>query len=356
MTEYCRHAIHQRPQLRLQSVRDDWQVIDGQETFQDVSQEDYGANARAKHAYDVGRAEISGAVLSEIDAANSSGDVRRRDRSGQISDEDADYRRHLGRLATHDDAQRVAAKPPRFAEAVVEVANVMLLHQIRIVAKHRDHRWRGLDLRRVIQLDLSARCLRRLPPTNDLFQRRIYLRSADALVPLCVDLEQQLQNLRHTLATQRRREHERDEFQERRLVLRFLLEPGGGVVFLFLEIPFVDDDDQSSAALPCQRSDLEILVVQTFNGVKHEDADIRALNGATRSQRRVELDSLFHLRLASQTGRVDEDYLAAMKDHRRVDCIARRPRFIGDHESVFAEQSVDERGFAHIRSTNDSHT
>src|SRR5207237_439157 len=107
----------------------------------------------------------------------------------EISDEDADYRRHLRGFAPHDDAERVATKTPRFAESVVEVANVMLLHQIRVVAKYCNY-WRcGFHLRCVIQLDLPSCRLRRLPATDDLLQRRVYLRSADALVPLSIHFE-----------------------------------------------------------------------------------------------------------------------------------------------------------------------
>ena len=96
---------------------------------------------------------------------------RRRYRAGEVGNDDAKDWRHLRSLPPHDDAERITAKSPRFAEAVVQIPDVMLLHQVRIVAEDCDHWRRSLDLRGVIQLDLATRCLRWLAPADDLFQR-----------------------------------------------------------------------------------------------------------------------------------------------------------------------------------------
>ena len=161
-------------------------------------------------------------------------------------------------------------------------------------------------------------------------------------MPLGVDLEQQFQNLGHPLPAQRRREHEWDELQKWSLFLSLLLELGRGVVLLLLEVPFVDDDDQSPSALPRERSDFEILVVQTFHSIQHQDADVGALDRASGSERRIKLDSVIDLRLAAESRRVDEDQLAPVKDHRGVDRVARRPGFVGDDETLLAKKPVDQ--------------
>ena len=63
----------------------------------------------------------------------------------------------IARLPAHHDVQRVPRESLRFAEAVVQIPDVVLLHEIGMVAEDRDGRRRGLDLRRVVELDLDAR-------------------------------------------------------------------------------------------------------------------------------------------------------------------------------------------------------
>ena len=150
----------------------------------------------------------------------------------------------------------------------------MLLHEVGIVAEDGDD-WRsGLHLRRIIQLHLASSCLRRLSPADDLPQGRIHLRRADPLVALGVDLEDQLENSRHSLSTYRRCENERHELEKWRLLVRLLLELRRRVVLLLLEVPLVNDDDQAAPVLPRQRSDLEILIVQALHRIENENADI----------------------------------------------------------------------------------
>src|SRR6478735_10313049 len=91
-------------------------------------------------------------------------------------------------LATQEHAQRIAGELPRFAEAVVEEANVMLLDEIRMVPEHGDRRRLHADLRRVVQLDLAARRLRRLTTREHLRQTLVHLRRRDPLPTFLVDV------------------------------------------------------------------------------------------------------------------------------------------------------------------------
>src|SRR4029079_16018578 len=137
---------------------------------------------RAEDAHDVRCAKIAGAVLSEIDAARSAGDVGRRYRAGETGDYDADDWRHLRRRAPHDNAEWIAAESPDFTKRVVQIPHVVLLHEVGIVAEDSDCRRCRLHLRRVIELDLAAGGLWGLAPADNLLERGVHLRGADALV------------------------------------------------------------------------------------------------------------------------------------------------------------------------------
>src|SRR6267154_1139226 len=115
----------------------------------------------------------------------------------------------------------------------------MLLNEIRVVSENGNHGRRRLDLCRVIQLDLAPRSLRRLPSSNNGGESRIHLRRADALVSLGVYFQQQLEDLRYSLPADSGCEHEWHELEEWRLLLRFLLELGRGVVLFLFQIPLV---------------------------------------------------------------------------------------------------------------------
>src|ERR1700694_2988150 len=271
-------TINKSPHLGPKSFRVSRQEIHGQKYLQEIGEKDHATDFRPEHSYDVRSAEIAGAVFSQIDAAKLSGKIRRRNRAGEIREYDADYRRHLCRLSTHDDAEGIAAESPRFAKAVVQIANVVLLYEVGIVSKDGDH-WRcRLDLGGVVQLDLSSGGLRGLASPNDLGQRGIHLRSADPLVALRIHFQQQLEDLGHSLSAQGRSKHERDELEEWSFLPCLFLESGRRVVLLLLQVPLVDDDYESATALPRQRRDLEILIVKPLGGIEHENADIRPLD------------------------------------------------------------------------------
>ena len=52
---------------------------------------------------------------------------------------------------------------------------------------------------------------------------------------------------------------------------------------------------------------------QALDGIQDEDADVRPLDRAARPEGRIELDAVAHLRLSSQSRRIDENELAAVE-------------------------------------------
>jgi hypothetical protein len=101
--------------------------------------------------------------------------------------------------------------------------------------------------------------------------------------------------------------------------------------------------------------DLQVLVVQPLGGIDHQDAEVRALDRATRAKPRVELDPFVDLRLAAQPGRIDEYQLAPMVLQVGVDRVARGAGVLGDHEPLLTQQPVHERRLADVRPPDDCH-
>src|SRR6266542_6999965 len=131
---------------------------------------------------------------------------------------------HLSRLPPHDDAQRTAGETPSLPESVVEVSDVMLLHQVGVVAEHRDGRRSRLDLRSIVELDLPARCLRWLPACDKGLESGVHLRCRDSLLPFGLDVQNHAEDLAHSLSREGRKKDERHELEERSLLLALLLE------------------------------------------------------------------------------------------------------------------------------------
>ena len=87
---------------------------------------------------------------------------------------------HAG-LATHHDAQRIAGESPERRESRCGDSGRSAPARDRDVAEHGDRRRLRLDLRRVVELDLAARGLRRLAAREQLLQLLVHLGGGDAL-------------------------------------------------------------------------------------------------------------------------------------------------------------------------------
>src|SRR5688500_1146394 len=72
------------------------------------------------------------------------------------------------RFPAHHDEKRRTGKSPELAESVVEVADVMLLYEVGMIAEHGDRRRCDLDLRGVVEANFPARRLWRLPTGQQL--------------------------------------------------------------------------------------------------------------------------------------------------------------------------------------------
>src|SRR5881275_849517 len=127
-------------------------------------------------------------------------------------------------LAAHQDAQRIAHELPRLAKAVVQEPDVMLLDRIGVIAEYRDGRRQHTHLRRVVELHLTTRHLRRLPPREQFTESLVHLRRGDALVAFVVDELDEVEHLGHALTSERGGEEKGHPREEWRLLARLLLE------------------------------------------------------------------------------------------------------------------------------------
>src|SRR5687767_943569 len=178
-----------------------------------------------------------------------------------------------------------------------------------MIAEYGECRRPDLNLRGVEQFHFASRGLRWLPSRNQLLEPLVYFRGGDALLPLLLYLHDQIEHFLDTLAGLRGREEKGYEAKVGCLLHCFLLKVRGGLVSLLLQIPLIDDDHETASGLPRQRRDLEILVVQTFDGIDEQHADVGALDRAARAERRIKLDAFLDLRLAAQPGGIDENQL-----------------------------------------------
>src|SRR5690242_8716247 len=142
-------------------------------------------------------------MLSQVNSFRFPSQIGERDRAREIRDQHPDKGMHLCGFPPHHDAEWTAGESPGFAKAIVEIPHVMLLHEIGIVAEYSDCRRRGLDLSGVVELHFPPRCLRRLPARNELLELRINLRRRDSLLSLRINLQNRIENLCHSLASER---------------------------------------------------------------------------------------------------------------------------------------------------------
>src|SRR5258708_24871201 len=214
---------------------------------------------------------------------------------------------HLRRFPPHHYAERTSGESPRFAKSVVEIPDVMLLNEIWVVSEDGNRRRGSLDLRCVIELHFATCCLGRLSSRNQRLERRVHLRCCDPFFPFRIDVNDEVQQLRNALACESRKKNERDEFEERRFFLAFLLKLVGGIRLFLCDVPLVHRDDQAASGFPCESRNLQILVVKPFCRIDDQYADVGPIDCASRAERRVELDSVVDSRLPTQSRSIDKD-------------------------------------------------
>ena len=132
-----------------------------------------------------------------------------------------------------------------------------------------------------------------------------------------------------------------------------LFELAVGVVVLFDEVPFVDDDDDAFVVALDEGEDVEVLLLEALAGVEHEDAYVGDFDGADGAEDGVEFEVFGDFGFAAEAGGVDEVEVEAEEVVAAVDGVARGACDGGDHGAVLAGDHVDERGFADVGAADD---
>ena len=101
--------------------------------------------------------------------------------------------------------------------------------------------------------------------------------------------------------------------------------------------------------------DLGVLLGDAVSGVDHDEAHIRPLNGQLGTHNGELLHPLVHLGLAADARRVDEHIAAVLVFIQGVHRVPGGAGHVADNDPLFAQNVVDERGFAHIGLANDGH-
>src|SRR5690606_2531832 len=107
--------------------------------LQSVNHEHEYSKLPAQHAKHVRRSQISGAVLSQVDSLRPAGQVSRWERAREIGQRERDRGMHSV-LAPENDPERVAQETESRTEAVMQEANIVLLHECWLASENHDHR------------------------------------------------------------------------------------------------------------------------------------------------------------------------------------------------------------------------
>ena len=269
--------------------------------------------------------------------------------ASEAADEEGDDHAFLRRMTMRSG---LPVKPERLAEAVVQEADVVLLHEVGVVAEHGDRRRRDFHLRGVVELHLEAGRLRRLATGEQFAEAIVDLAGGDARVARAASTSSMRSS---TLFTRWPVSADVNRngmsAQERRLLHDVLAELVGAlVVLLGVQVPLVHDDDDAAPRFPGERGDLEVLVVEAVDGVDQQHADVGAVDRPARAQRRRRTRSP-RPPSTGGAGRPCPRRSGRGSWYRMGVSIASRvvPDLVGHHEPVLPEQAVDERRLAHVR-------
>ena len=120
------------------------------------------------------------------------------------------------------------------------------------------------------------------------------------------------------------------------------------------EVPLIDTDHESLAVALDKAEDVGILRLDASGGVDHQDADIRSLDGADRTDHRIILDILIDLLLLADAGGVDQIEVETELIILMIDRIAGGAGDIGDDVTFLADECIDERRLSGVGTTDDS--
>ena len=134
----------------------------------------------------------------------------------------------------------------------------------------------------------------------------------------------------------------------------FELAADGLALFVVEVVPFVDGDDEGAAAAGDFAEEVRVLFAHAFVRVQHEDDDVGALDGVQGFDDGEFFDFVVHPRLAADAGGVNQGEAVAL-------CV-----FVGDgdgvargagdgacHQAFFADEAVEQGGFARVGTADD---
>ena len=220
-----------------------------------------------------------------------------------------------------------------------------------LVAVDHDHRRIAPTLMCITQADAPAANQRRRMGRHGTLQfaRQFRRREVAARRPIrTFDGRQQIAD---GSPVQRRERDALGEVEERQAPLQLVTDVLARI--RAQSVPLVDNDDERAAPLQDQAEQAHVLLGDTLVGIEHRDDDLGLIDGLQRLDDTELLDRFVHARPASDAGRVDQCVLAIVLLERDRDAVPGRTRLIEDHETLLADDPVDERRLAHVRPADD---
>ena len=120
-------------------------------------------------------------------------------------------------------------------------------------------------------------------------------------------------------------------------------------LFLIEMIPFIDGNNQGTPATHNFAQQMRILIGHPFMRIQHQHHHIGALNRFQGFDNGEFFHLIGHARLAANAGGINQGKYFAIAIHiGHINGIARRSRHRTGHQTFFANQAVNQRGFTRI--------
>ena len=129
----------------------------------------------------------------------------------------------------------------------------------------------------------------------------------------------------------------------------------GGRIALLNEIPLVEGDHKALALFVREARDARVLSHEPPRRVCDQNHHVRVLYAAECPHRAVELDPALYARFLPQPGRVDQHESLILVVDDRVDRVSRRAGLRVDQHDVLADDAVDQRRLADVRTADHGH-
>ncbi len=159
--------------------------------------------------------------------------------------------------------------------------------------------------------------------------------------------------LKNPLFVVYRDEQDRNVVEWRKFVLDGCLVVAGRVGFLRDQVPFIHQNDDALVAFLSQAQDVEVLRFQTAFRIQHHQANVGFFHGTNSTHHGVEFQVFFHFGFFADTGGIDQDKFLAEFVVRGVNRVAGGTCNGCYDVSLFPQQGIHQRGFAHIRTSDD---